>query len=152
MSLFCFELETEDYMYILTTRAEFDSAHFLFGYEGKCSNIHGHRWEVVIEVAADNLEEQGQTRGMLVDFSKLKKDLKKETDALDHTFIVEEGTLKESLEKALREEGFQMILVPFRPTAENFSKYFYSKMAGKGYKVKRATVYETPNNCASYEE
>ena len=62
-------------MYILTTRAEFDSAHFLSGYEGKCSNIHGHRWKVVIEVAADNLEEQGQTRGMLVDFSKLKKGL-----------------------------------------------------------------------------
>lgn len=139
-------------MYILTTKAEFDSAHFLTGYEGKCSNIHGHRWKVVIEVADEKLSEQGQTRGMLVDFSKLKKDLKKETDALDHAFIIEEGTLKESLLNALKEEGFSLISVPFRPTAENFAKYFYTKMTGMGYRVKRATVYETPNNCASYEE
>ncbi|MBQ4522767.1 MAG: 6-carboxytetrahydropterin synthase QueD [Lachnospiraceae bacterium] len=139
-------------MYILTTKAEFDSAHFLSGYEGKCSNIHGHRWKVVIDIAANTLEEQGQTRGMLVDFSKLKKDLKKEADALDHAFIIEEGTLKESLFNALKEEGFHLISVPFRPTAENFANYFYTKMAEKGYSVKRATVYETPNNCASYEE
>lgn len=139
-------------MYTLTTKAEFDSAHFLAGYEGKCSNIHGHRWKVLIEITAPNLEEQGQTRGMLVDFSKLKKDLKKETDALDHAFIFEEGTLKDSLEKALKEEGFHLIPVPFRPTAEHFAEYFYTKMEQKGYRVKKATVYETPNNCASYEE
>lgn len=139
-------------MYTLTTKAEFDSAHFLAGYEGKCRNIHGHRWKVVVEIQAESLETQGQTRGMLLDFSTLKNDLKKETDALDHAFIIEEGTLKESLVKELKEEGFCLIMVPFRPTAENFAKYFYDKMAEKGYTVKKITVYETPNNCASYEE
>ena len=33
-------------MYQLKTEADFDSAHFLSGYTGKCSNIHGHRWHV----------------------------------------------------------------------------------------------------------
>ena len=32
-------------MFILKAEGEFDSAHFLSGYKGKCANIHGHRWE-----------------------------------------------------------------------------------------------------------
>ena len=39
-------------MYKLKTKASFDSAHFLKDYDGKCSNIHGHRWTVEIEVGA----------------------------------------------------------------------------------------------------
>ena len=35
-------------MYILKTESSFDSAHFLSGYEGKCSNLHGHRWRIVL--------------------------------------------------------------------------------------------------------
>ena len=34
-------------MYYLATKASFDAAHFLWKYEGKCRNIHGHRWNVV---------------------------------------------------------------------------------------------------------
>ena len=54
--------------------------------------------------------------------------------------------------EALDEEGFHLVKVPFRPTAENFSEYFFRKMEEKGYPVKRAVVYETPNNCAAYRE
>lgn len=139
-------------MYTLTTNACFDSAHFLSGYEGKCSNIHGHRWKVEIEVGSDSLEAQGQNRGMIVDFSKLKEDLANIADALDHCFIYETGTLKSKTIEALEEENFKMIGVSFRPTAENFSKYFFDEMTSKGYRVIKSTVYETPNNCASYTE
>ena len=93
-------------MYTLKTNASFDSAHFLAGYEGKCSNIHGHHWTVEIEVGSNSLEMGGNNRGMIVDFSKLKTDL----------------------------------------------KFFYDEMKGKGYHVLKATVYETPNNCAAYME
>ncbi|MBD9002338.1 MAG: 6-carboxytetrahydropterin synthase QueD, partial [Coprococcus catus] len=30
--------------------------------------------------------------------------------------------------------------------------YFYERLTACGYHVHRSTVYETPNNCASYEE
>ena len=50
-------------MYQLKTEADFDSAHFLSGYTGKCSNIHGHRWHVEIEIESRNLEKNGQERG-----------------------------------------------------------------------------------------
>ena len=108
-------------MYQLKTVADFDSAHFLSGYQGKCANIHGHRWHVEIEIQAEYLEVQGQMRGMLVDFGDLKRDLKKLVDEFDHTLIYESGTLREKTIEALLEEGFRLNKVDFRPTAENFS-------------------------------
>lgn len=139
-------------MYTLKTSASFDSAHFLSGYEGKCSNIHGHRWTVEIEVGCETLNNDGQCRGMIVDFSKLKSDVSAIADYLDHCLIIETGSLKEKTVNALSDENFRMVELPFRPTAENFSKYMYDEMSNKGYSVIKATVYETPNNCASYCE
>lgn len=139
-------------MYCLKTEHSFDSAHFLAGYEGKCNNIHGHRWRVVIEVKSVTLQTNKQLNGMLVDFGQLKEDIKEEVDFLDHAFIIEKNSLKPGTFAALVEEGFRIIEMDFRPTAEMLSKYFYGKMERKGYQVKSATVYETPNNCASYEE
>ena len=51
-------------MYILKTEASFDSAHFLAGYNGKCSNLHGHRWKIVLEVQTEELKEDVQHKGM----------------------------------------------------------------------------------------
>lgn len=137
-------------MYILRTKSEFDSAHFLKDYVGRCANIHGHRWVITIEVGSEDVLIEGPDRGMVVDFGKLKDDLKEETSKLDHTLILEKGSLKDSTKEAMIEEGFSMVEVDFRPTAENFAKYFYDKMSLKGYKVIRARVYETPDNCAEY--
>ncbi len=139
-------------MYTIKTQDSFDSAHFLKGYEGKCRNIHGHRWTVEIEVKGEALGKTGQTRGMLMDFSSLKEDVKREAAAFDHTFIIERGSLREKTLSALREEGFKITEVDFRPTAECFAKFFYDRFGALGYDVKRAVVYETPNNCAAYEE
>jgi 6-pyruvoyltetrahydropterin/6-carboxytetrahydropterin synthase len=137
-------------MYILKTEESFDSAHFLSGYDGKCKNIHGHRWRVVVEVESEKLEDKGQTRGMIVDFSQLKADVKAATDELDHTFIYEKGSLKSATLAALLDEDFKLVEVSFRPTAENFAKYFFDIFENKGYDVRLVSVYETPNNCATY--
>lgn len=139
-------------MYVLKTSQSFDSAHFLAEYEGKCRNIHGHRWTVEIQVQEETLKKDRQSRGMCVDFSTLKEDLKTETDILDHGLIMEEGSLKAETIDALRGEGFNLNVVKFRPTAENFAKYFYDRFKAKGYTVKCASVYETPSNCAIYYE
>ena len=113
-------------MYILETEQSFDSAHFLSGYKGKCSNLHGHRWRVVARIAMDELNKEGQTRDMVIDFGDFKDALKKLTDALDHSFIFETGSLKETTLTALKEEGFLLHEVPFRPTAEQFPAIFMS--------------------------
>lgn len=139
-------------MYKLKTKASFDSAHFLKDYEGKCSNIHGHRWTVEIEAGAETLEHDTQNRGMVVDFSNLKKDLREIADYFDHSLIMETGSLRQATEDALIAENLRIVKVDFRPTAENFAKYIYDEMTSRGYKVIEASVYETPNNVASYCE
>lgn len=60
-------------MYQLTTEHSFDSAHFLAGYDGKCGNLHGHRWRVLLTVQSETLREDRQQKGMCVDFAELKK-------------------------------------------------------------------------------
>lgn len=138
-------------MYYLKTEQSFDSAHFLKGYQGKCSNLHGHRWRVLAEIQGEQLQEEGRERDMLVDFGDLKRDLKKLCDDLDHALIYETGSLRANTIEALQEEEFKLIEVHFRPTAESFALYFYEKMTALGYDVRRITVYETPDNCAMYE-
>jgi len=139
-------------MYHLVTEASFDSAHFLPGYIGKCSNLHGHRWRVVAEIENDLLGADGRLRGMVVDFGDFKRDLNELVDSFDHALIIEEGSLKDSTLRALQEEEFKVIEVPFRPTAEELARYFYTGFVKKGYQISRMTVYETPNNCAAYTE
>ena len=115
-------------MYYLQTKASFDAAHFLWKYEGKCRNIHGHRWNVVAKIKSQELEQEGQTRGMVVDFGNLKKDLKALCDYFDHSLIYETGSLKAETVAALQNEDFHLEEVSFRPTAENFAYYFYKKL------------------------
>lgn len=138
-------------MYILKVEHSFDSAHFLADYEGKCGNIHGHRWRVEIEVQSIELIDGGKHDGMVIDFSDLKKDVKDMVNFYDHAFIIQEGTMKEKTLNCLQDDGFKIISVDFRPTAENFASHFFGHIKEKGYQVKRATVYETPTNSAVYE-
>lgn len=139
-------------MYTLISEASFDSAHFLAQYEGKCRNIHGHRWTIKVEIYGEDLQESGSYRGMLVDFGDLKKYLKELADYYDHALIIEKNSMRELTLNALKEDGFRIIEVEFRPTAENFAKYFYTYFKDKGFLVKNIFVYETPNNCATYSE
>ena len=80
-------------MYELKTESCFDSAHFLSDYDGKCENLHGHRWKVVAYIGVDDLQASGQEKDMVVDFGTFKKALRSLTEELDHTFIVERGSL-----------------------------------------------------------
>lgn len=139
-------------MYILRTEHSFDSAHFLAGYEGKCGNIHGHRWRVEVEIQSETLTKGGQIDGMITDFGDLKKDVKDMIDYYDHALIIQKGSMREETLNCIAQDGFKVIKVNFRPTAENFAAFFFNIMKEKGYNVKRATVYETPNNSAVYEE
>lgn len=138
-------------MYYLKTSAAFDSAHFLKGYEGKCANIHGHRWTIEVSIKGGDLQDDGTKRGMLIDFGDLKKKVRCLADSFDHALIYEKDSLKTATAEALSSEGFTLIEVPFRPTAENFARHFYEMLSLDGLPVCSVTVYETPDNCAVYE-
>lgn len=138
-------------MYTIETQTSFDSAHFLAGYQGKCGNIHGHRWTVKVIAKGEALEEnRAQTRGMLMDFSQLKAALQEMGNAMDHVLILERGTMAEDTLGCLKRDGFRMVEVDFRPTAENLARWFYDRLMEQGFSLQSVVVYETPNNCAVY--
>ena len=139
-------------MYGLKTEAAFDSAHLLADYYGNCENLHGHRWRVVVELAQDELQTEGTMRDMVLDFGVFKKAVRELAASLDHRFLVEEGTLKPETIAALESEGFTLLILPFRTTAENLARYIFDELEAQGYPVAEVEVDETPNNQAFYRK
>ncbi|MGN0262393.1 MAG: 6-pyruvoyl trahydropterin synthase family protein [Eggerthellaceae bacterium] len=137
-------------MYGLKTESCFDSAHFLTDYYGKCENLHGHRWKVVAYLEQENLQTEGTMKDMVLDFGEFKRAVRELTESFDHTFLVEEGSLRASTLECLAAEGFSVKILPFRTTAENLARHFFGLLREKGLPVGQIDVYETPNNCAIY--
>ena len=137
-------------MYGLKTESSFDGAHFLSEYEGKCENLHGHRWRVVVYIETEELQKSGEKKDMVIDFADFKKAVRALTGELDHMFIVEEGSLEPETIRCLEKETFKLYMVPFRTTSENFARFFCERLTEQGFPVTRVDVYETPNNCAIY--
>ena len=123
-------------MYELTVYSAFEAAHFIEGYEGKCSRLHGHNWNIEAVVRGEKLDKLG----MLIDFKILKAELNKVLDELDHRFLNELA-----------------IFAQENPTAENIAREIFNRLAAaeifsgatKLYAVK---VFETPNSCVTYYE
>lgn len=136
--------------YGLKTEASFDAAHFLADYYGKCENLHGHRWRVVAYLEQPELQGEGTMRDMVLDFGVFKRALRGLCEEYDHTFLVEEGTLKPATIAALEGEGFSLTIVPFRTTAENLARHFADELIARGLPCSQVDVYETPLNCATY--
>jgi 6-pyruvoyltetrahydropterin/6-carboxytetrahydropterin synthase len=137
-------------MYELKTEASFDSAHFLTDYYGKCENLHGHRWRMVVTIGVEELQHEGTMRDMVLDFGTFKQRVRAFAKELDHTFLVEEGTLAPATVAALEGEGFSLTVLPFRTTAENLARYACERLSAMDLPVCEVCVYETPNNCAVY--
>lgn len=137
-------------MYGLKTESYFDAAHFLSEYDGKCENLHGHRWRVVASIERDCLYAEGQAKDMVIDFSEFKQALRSLTDEFDHMFIVEAGSLGEDTLACLERETFRLVIVPYRTTSENLARHFYERLVERGFCVTSVEVYETPLNCALY--
>jgi len=55
-------------IYRLELEHHFDAAHYLPKHPGKCSRLHGHRWEVKVVIQTTRLNGQG----MVVDFGDIK--------------------------------------------------------------------------------
>lgn len=139
-------------MYALRTECAFDSAHFLTDYYGRCENLHGHRWRVVVSIEQEELETSGTMRDMVLDFGVFKRSVRALAKELDHSFLVEEGSLASATVAALEAEGFTLTMLPFRTTAENLARWFFDRLSDEGLPVSQVECYETPNNCAIYRQ
>jgi 6-pyruvoyltetrahydropterin/6-carboxytetrahydropterin synthase len=70
-------------MYEITVEKHFDAAHYLRGYRGKCEEMHGHRYRVVVRIKASKLDDIG----LAYDFTELKGHLKEIIARFDHTCL-----------------------------------------------------------------
>lgn len=107
---------------ILKLKHHFDAAHRLEFHKGLCFNLHGHRWEVGIEI---EVEIMPFDKDMIVDFS----DLKNVIDKYDHSTILKNCEENNELIKVLKKEKLRLNLISYSPTAENLSKLIYSDIS-----------------------
>ena len=141
-------------MFILKSEVQFDMAHFLSGYEGKCANIHGHRYRLIAKIESATLHQEGQLRGMVDDFGTIKGALKEVGDYFDHKLILEDNEDGRSVGECLNElpNAFQIIYLPYRTTAEEMSRHIYHMLREKGLQVSEVELFETPTNSCIYRE
>lgn len=125
----------------LGVRAHFDAAHFLRGHKGKCAGMHGHRWDVEVvfsSITSDKGDTYLDDLGMVVDFSDLKALVHEEASRYDHMLLNEHEPFTAE-----------------NPTAENISYRLFchikEKLPEKAV-LCRVTVWESPEQWASYEE
>ena len=131
----------------ITRRFEIDAGHRLLGHEGKCKNLHGHRYVFELTVEAEALDAIGR----VIDFSVLKEKVYGWVDEhWDHGFLVQEG---DPLISFLEEHGLKHVVLPFSPTSENLAKEVHriaSELLPTYLKVSRIRCYETPNCWSEY--
>lgn len=104
----------------LTKIFTFETAHVLYGYDGKCKNLHGHSYKLFVTVKGKPVSEYGHPKnGMLIDFGDLKKIVKEEVvDLWDHAVLVNADSPHKSLGKELESQGHKVVYCHFQPTCE----------------------------------
>jgi len=141
-------------MFILKSEIGFDASHYLGDYDGKCANIHGHRYRLIIKVKGEKLQDVGPKRGMVEDFNDIKSALQEIHDLFDHKLMIEDDEIGQDLIRRLKDspQKFEYVLLPYRPTAEEMARDIYHKIKQKGINIDEVELYETPTNSCIYRE
>lgn len=141
-------------MFKISKEFSFDMAHLLDGHDGKCQNLHGHTYKLQVEIAGD-LYADGAKKSMVIDFSDLKTVVKKAIlDPMDHAFIYDETSDRESkIAKLLQELNSKTFGVPFRTTAEEMARFIFNRLKyEENLAVSRIRLWETPTSFCEYGE
>lgn len=114
----------------ITKQFSFETGHALYGYDGKCKNVHGHSYKLAVTVIGEPITDVDNVKlGMVIDFGDLKKIVKQEiVDVFDHATVFNKNTPHVELAKELRDRGHTVILVDYQPTSENMIQDFASKI------------------------
>lgn len=120
-------------MYQVSVRRHFDAAHALRGYQGRCENLHGHRYEIVASAHSDTLNDIG----LALDFTEFKRVLDGILERFDHHNLNETPPFDE-----------------INPSAENIARTIYQALREALPEVNLAYVecYESPDAWATYRE
>lgn len=136
-------------MQTMTKRLEIDAGHRLLKHEGKCRNVHGHRYAFEVTCAADVLDSCGR----IIDFGEVKERVGGWlADNLDHGFIAQEG---DPIIDWLKEQRQKLYILENPPTAENLARLVLivarALLAPMGIEVVNVRCYETPTGWSDYD-
>ena len=135
-------------MITVTKTVKFAAAHVLTNHRGLCKNLHGHTYRVDVSVsqAADD------DRDMVIDFKDLKGIANEVVcDRFDHAFIYNTESVGErEIAAVVEKNGMRTVAIPFRSTAENLAKLFFSDLKARIPGLVAVKVWETADSCAEY--
>lgn len=105
----------------ITKKFEFEAGHALFGYDGKCKNLHGHSYKLFVTVIGTPITDTENVKnGMVIDFGDLKSIIKTEIiDLFDHAVVFNRLSPHAEIAEDLQQKGHAVILVDYQPTSEN---------------------------------
>lgn len=115
----------------ITKQFSFETGHALYGYDGKCKNVHGHSYKLSVTVVGKPISDSSNVKfGMVIDFSDLKKIVKDEiVDVFDHATVFNKNTPHVELAKELKDRGHSVLLVDYQPTSEMMVIDFSQKIS-----------------------
>lgn len=104
----------------ITKQFSFETGHALYGYDGKCKNVHGHSYRLNVTVIGEPITDTSHVKyGMVIDFSDLKKIVKEEiVNVFDHATVFNKNTPHVELARELETRGHNVLLVDYQPTSE----------------------------------
>jgi len=114
----------------ITKQFSFETGHALYGYDGKCRNVHGHSYKLFVTVIGTPIADKNNVKcGMVIDFSDLKKIVKEEiVERFDHATVLNKNTPHIELAEELKKREHHVILVDYQPTSENMVIDFVQKI------------------------
>ena len=117
----------------ITKQFNFETGHALYGYDGKCKNVHGHSYKLSVTVSGSPITDNSNVKfGMVIDFSDLKKIVKEEiVDIFDHATVFNQNTPHIELAKELQARDHHVILVDYQPTSEMMVIDFAAKIKSR---------------------
>ncbi|WP_405411896.1 6-pyruvoyl trahydropterin synthase family protein [Maribacter sp. Asnod1-A12] len=117
----------------ITKQFNFETGHALYGYDGKCRNVHGHSYKLSVTVIGTPITDNNNVKwGMVIDFGDLKKIVKEDiVDVFDHATVFNKNTPHVELAKELIDRGHNVILADYQPTSENMVIDFAAKIKSR---------------------
>lgn len=104
---------------VLKLKHHFDAAHRLDFHQGLCRNLHGHRWDIEVEINQDPA-----ATGLIVDFGEIKRVI----NEFDHSTILLKSKENKPLIDYLESMKMKVIVLDVVPTAENLSQIIRSRI------------------------
>ena len=139
----------------ITKQFNFETGHALYGYDGKCKNVHGHSYKLSVTVSGEPIKDNTHVKfGMVIDFSDLKKIVNEEiVDVFDHATVFNQNTPHIELAKELQARDHHVILVDYQPTSEMMVIDFAEKIKDRlpnNIKLHSIKLQETDTNFAEW--